>query len=386
MFPDNPISTGGEKVTVIIWFILPIICLIAAAIYLYQKIKAAVLCFATRWLPKNQRIITIVVTLLLIVPAIRIFGIWFIVLLHLIVFLLITDGIVIIIKKSRKNKNWSGVCKKIYCSGVIAVVLTAVVIGYGRYNIFHVVRTEYTLQTQKDLQTEGYRLVLLSDLHYGVSMNDEQLQKVADRISREDPDIVVLDGDIVDENTTSEQMKSAFHILGAIDSKYGIYYTYGNHDKNNYSTTPNYTADQLAETIKRNDIQILEDDTAVINDEVVLIGRADRGYGNENRQTIFDLTSKLDKKQEWVVLDHQPADYENVKKAGCDIILSGHTHAGQIWPAGLFASLFHFDELNYGKIQRENLNAVVTSGIAGWGYPIRTEKHSEYVVLNVVPE
>ena len=386
MFPDNPISTGGEKVTVIIWFILPIICLIAAAIYLYQKIKAAVLCFATRWLPKNQRIITIVVTLLLIVPAIRIFGIWFIVLLHLIVFLLITDGIVIIIKKSRKNKNWSGVCKKIYCSGVIAVVLTAVVIGYGRYNIFHVVRTEYTLQTQKDLQTEGYRLVLLSDLHYGVSMNDEQLQKVADRISREDPDIVVLDGDIVDENTTSEQMKSAFHILGAIDSKYGIYYTYGNHDKNNYSTTPNYTADQLAETIKRNDIQILEDDTAVINDEVVLIGRADRGYGNENRQTIFDLTSKLDKKQEWVVLDHQPADYENVKKAGCDIILSGHTHAGQIWPAGLFASLFHFDELNYGKIQRENLNAVVTSGIAGWGYPIRTEKHSEYVVLNIVPE
>ena len=386
MFPDNPISTGGEKVTVIIWFILPIICLIAAAIYLYQKIKAAVLCFATRWLPKNQRIITIVVTLLLIVPAIRIFGIWFIVLLHLIVFLLITDGIVIIIKKSRKNKNWSGVCKKIYCSGVIAVVLTAVVIGYGRYNIFHVVRTEYTLQTQKDLQTEGYRLVLLSDLHYGVSMNDEQLQKVADRISREDPDIVVLDGDIVDENTTSEQMKSAFHILGAIDSKYGIYYTYGNHDKNNYSTTPNYTADQLAETIKKNDIQILEDDTAVINDEVVLIGRADRGYGNENRQTIFDLTSKLDKKQEWVVLDHQPADYENVKKAGCDIILSGHTHAGQIWPAGLFASLFHFDELNYGKIQRENLNAVVTSGIAGWGYPIRTEKHSEYVVLNIVPE
>ena len=386
MFPDNPISTGGEKVTVIIWFILPIICLIAAAIYLYQKIKAAVLCFATRWLPKNQRIITIVVTLLLIVPAIRIFGIWFIVLLHLIVFLLITDGIVIIIKKSRKNKNWSGVCKKIYCSGVIAVVLTAVVIGYGRYNIFHVVRTEYTLQTQKDIQTEGYRLVLLSDLHYGVSMNDEQLQKVADRISREDPDIVVLDGDIVDENTTSEQMKSAFHILGAIDSKYGIYYTYGNHDKNNYSTTPNYTADQLAETIKRNDIQILEDDTAVINDEVVLIGRADRGYGNENRQTIFDLTSKLDKKQEWVVLDHQPADYENVKKAGCDIILSGHTHAGQIWPAGLFASLFHFDELNYGKIQRENLNAVVTSGIAGWGYPIRTEKHSEYVVLNIVPE
>ena len=87
----------------------------------------------------------------------------------------------------------------------------------------------------------------------------------------------MLDGDIVDENTTTAQMGSAFQILSTIDSKYGIYYTYGNHDKNNYATTPNYTADQLAETIKENSIQILEDDTTIINDEIALIGRADRG-------------------------------------------------------------------------------------------------------------
>lgn len=372
--------------TVITWVILPIVCVIAVAIYLYRKVKAMVSCFASNWSPKRQRIITAIAALILIVPAVRIYGIWFIILLHLTAFLLITDGIVLILKKVRKNKEWSKLCEKIYRSGVIAVVLTVIVIGYSRYNIFQVVRTEYTLKTQKDIRSEGYRLVLLSDLHYGVSMNDEQLQKVAHRISGENPDIVVLDGDIVDENTTPVQMESAFKILGTIDSKYGIYYTYGNHDKNNYSTTPNYTVDQLVENIKENDIQILEDDTTVINGEIALIGRADRGDGNENRQEISELTSKLDENQEWIVLDHQPSDYENVKKAGCDIILSGHTHAGQIWPAGLFASLFHFDELNYGKMQQDNFNAVVTSGIAGWGYPIRTEKHSEYVVLDIVPE
>ena len=48
--------------------------------------------------------------------------------------------------------------------------------------------------------------------------------------------------------------------------------------------------------------------------------------------------------------------------------------------------MFHFDELNYGKIKQGNLNAVVTSGIAGWGYPIRTERYSEYVVLNILPK
>ena len=372
--------------TVITWFILPIICAIAVAIYLYQKIKAIVSYFAADWSPKRQRITTVIAALILIVPAVRIYGIWFIILLHLTAFLLITDGIVFIIKKIRKKKEYSKLCEKIYRSGIIAVVLTVIVIGYGRYNIFQVVRTEYTLQTQKDIRSEGYRLVLLSDLHYGVSMNDEQLQKAADRISEEHPDIVVLDGDIVDENTTPAQMKSAFKILGRINSKYGIYYTYGNHDKNNYSTTPNYTVDQLAETIKKNNIQILEDNTTIINNEIALIGRADRGDGNEKRQKISKLTSKLDKNQEWIVLDHQPSDYENVKNARCDIILSGHTHAGQIWPADLVASLFRFDGLNYGKLQQDKLNAVVTSGIAGWGYPIRTEKHSEYVVLNLVPE
>ena len=82
---------------------------------------------------------------------------------------------------------------------------------------------------------------------------------------------------------------------------------------------------------------------------------------------------------EWIV-----SGYKKAENTGCDMILSGHTHAGQIWPVGLFASLFHFDELNYGEQKQGNLDAIVTSGIAGWGYPIRTEKHSEYVVVNLI--
>lgn len=371
--------------TVITWFILPIIFMIAVAIYLYQKVRSAVSCFAINMSPKKQRIITVAVALILIIPAIRIYGIWFIVLLHLTAFLLVTDGIVFIIKRHRKNTKWAHIWSILYRTGVISIVLTAIIISYGRYNIFQVVKTDYTIQTSKDIRPEGYKIVVLSDLHYGVTMNDSQLQKVVDRISNENPDIVVLDGDIVDENTTLVQMKSAFHIIGTIDNKFGIYYTYGNHDKNSYSSAPKYNVDTLAKTIQKNNIHILEDNTAVINDELVLIGRADRGDGNEKRQTISTLTSTLDKNQEWIVLDHQPSDYEKVKKHGCDIIISGHTHAGQIWPAGIFASLFHIDELNYGKIQEGNFNAIVTSGIAGWGYPIRTEKHSEYITLNIVP-
>lgn len=115
----------------------------------------------------------------------------------------------------------------------------------------------------------------------------------------------------------------------------------------------------------------------------MLVGRADRGDGNFIRKNITALTKGLDKNKQWIVLDHQPCEYSEVKKAGGDIILSGHTHAGQILPIGLISPMLHMNDLNYGYVKEGNLNEIVTSGIAGWGYPIRTEKHSEYVIINI---
>ena len=370
----------------VLWVIMPLACMIAAAIYLYRKARGAVSCFLPGWSRKKRNVAAILLAAVLIVPAVRIYDSWFIILLHFTVFLLLTDGIVLLLRKLRGKKELSSVWNKIYRSGVLAAVLTLIVCGYGHYNIYQVVRTEYTVPTQKEIRAEGYDLVLLSDLHYGITLDGEQLQAAADRISAEHADAVILDGDLVDESTTLEEMQEAFRILGNISCTYGVYYVYGNHDQNNYTRTPNYTKEQLADTIRENGITILEDETVSLNSELTLIGRADRGDGTAQRASLSQLTEGLDPVQEWIVLDHQPAEYENAKNAGADLILSGHTHAGQIWPAGLFASLFHFDELNYGEEQLGQLHAIVTSGIAGWGYPLRTERHSEYVVIHITPE
>ena len=67
-------------------------------------------------------------------------------------------------------------------------------------------------------------------MHYGISMSDEKLKKYVDDINKLRPDFVVLAGDITDERTTNKEMNSVFNILGSIDTKYGIYYAYGNHD------------------------------------------------------------------------------------------------------------------------------------------------------------
>lgn len=375
-----------NSVMFFMWGILPVLCTILTAVYIYRKIKGCIGCFKPQWSQKKQRILTVILLAVIMLPSARIYSVGFIILLHVTVFLLITDSVVIIWKKICKKTPESQRWYKIYKSGMIAIFLAAIVLGYGRYNIFHVVRTEYTVGTEKHIRAEGYKIALLADLHYGISLDDAGLEKVVQRIKREDADIVVLDGDIVDENTTLKQMESAFRILGQIKNKYGIYYTYGNHDKNNYTETPNYTKEKLADTIEKNGIHILEDSSVPVNQEVQLIGRADRSDTNGNRKEISSLVGKLNQEQEWIVLDHQPTEYKKVQNAGADMILSGHTHGGQIWPAGVFATLFHFDEMSYGERRQGNLDAIVTSGIAGWGYPIRTEKHSEYVVVNVVPK
>lgn len=84
-----------------------------------------------------------------------------------------------------------------------------------------------------------------------------------------------------------------------------------------------------------------------------------------------------------LVLDHQPKELKGNKEAGVDLQLSGHTHAGQIFPGGVVSELFGINEQNYGIRTDGTFTSIVSSGIAGWGSHFRTEGHSEYVMIQV---
>ena len=83
------------------------------------------------------------------------------------------------------------------------------------------------------------------------------------------------------------------------------------------------------------------------------------------------------------MLDHQPLGLNDNAATSVDLQISGHTHAGQIWPTGTLMQLMGISELNYGYKKIEDMDMIVTSGIGGWGYPIRTGKHCEYVIVDV---
>ena len=154
----------------------------------------------------------------------------------------------------------------------------------------------------------------------------------------------------------------------------------GNHDPNNYVTDKQYTMEEMCQTLSDAGVHVLRDDVVVL-DGLNIIGRKDASLAS--RQEIKNLTAQVDLSQFTVLLDHQPLGLQDNADAGIDLQISGHTHAGQIWPTGKLMELMGVSEMNYGYKRMDKMNMIVTSGIGGWGYAIRTGGHCEYVIINI---
>lgn len=275
------------------------------------------------------------------------------------------------------------VLEKIYRCGLVPLAVTAVILGYGYFHMKDVERKDYTVAVDKELP-EGVTVAMLSDLHFGTTMDVEKLQEYCDEISTQNPDIIALCGDIVDERTTKEEMQQAIQVLGSMKSRYGLYYVFGNHDPATYSFHPPFTVTELTAQFEANGIQMLTDDCVELGENIVLAGRLDRSYTMETgRKSTEELLEGVDKEKFILLLDHQPVELEENAAAGVDLQLSGHTHGGQIWPVGLISDVLGFGELNYGEKTIGSYHIIVSSGIAGWGYPIRTGSDSEYLMVEV---
>ncbi len=364
------------------WLIFPLFFLLGIGFYLWRRAVAATQFYAPR---ASRRLVYAIATGILLLVAGGTFagnGVFaFVALLHLTVFLLCVAALRRALRRQGWDKKTPAFWDLVDRGGVGAVVLTAAVFAYGYVNIRAVERTEYRVEAGVPLRAEGYKIVFLSDLHYGLATNATSLRRLAKRLDAEDADLVILGGDVVDEGTTLEEMREAFSILGGIKNRYGLYYVYGNHDRSPYSRSPNYAADELAIALNESQIRALVDETVVVDDALTLVGREDAG---QNRESLAKLTRKTSASTARILVDHQPVDYEEAAREGYALILSGHTHAGQIWPFGLVTGITHHSSLNYGLRKLGNgATAIVSSGVSGWGMPIRTSKHSEYVVVRL---
>ena len=84
------------------------------------------------------------------------------------------------------------------------------------------------------------------------------------------------------------------------------------------------------------------------------------------------------------IIEQVAKEYKENAKAGTDLLLSGHTHGGQIWPTNYINAYISSNEAVYGETRIDsNSSAIVSSGLAGWGFPIKTAGKSEYVIIDI---
>jgi predicted MPP superfamily phosphohydrolase len=92
------------------------------------------------------------------------------------------------------------------------------------------------------------------------------------------------------------------------------------------------------------------------------------------------------KKEDFILtLDHQPNEYKENGQLGTDLLLSGHTHAGQLFPINYLQELIPFNDGVYGMYDiGEKGKAIITSGFGTWSYPSKTAGPAEYVIIDIV--
>ncbi|MCI8574990.1 MAG: metallophosphoesterase [Bacilli bacterium] len=272
-----------------------------------------------------------------------------------------------LIVKLLKATYMQNFLNKIYFHGIPILILCSVISLYGLYNINHPIIKEYQIKITTKLKNP-ITIGMISDLHLGEIHNEKFLNEIVDHANELNADIFIFGGDIFDEYTKEEMKDQAITTFGKIKTKYGIFYIEGNHDLLN---------NEIKQKFEQNKIQVLDDLVIQIPHLINLIGRKD--YRNNNlgnpRKELTELKKEVDPTLPIIVLDHQPKDQKLAASLNIDLQLSGHTHAGQIFPANLF--------LQYGYKKQKNYQIIVSSGYGVWGFPIRTAGRSEMIKINL---
>lgn len=295
-----------------------------------------------------------------------------VILLHLLFFFLVFGLIIRIVGQVLGGKQ-----TKIYWQGRLALLTAAVYLAVGYFQCVHVWKTEYALTSDKPIGT--LRIALLSDAHLGTTFDGEGFAAYLDEIMRQEPDILLIAGDYVDDSTTREDMLTACRALGQNAPRYGVWYAYGNHDRG-YFSGRDFSPRELAQALEENHVHILADKTAPVGD-LCIVGRADASGGP--RAELAALLEDVDPEKYVIVLDHQPTDYEKESVTAADLVVSGHTHGGQLIPLGMIGELFAGNNRTYGHETRNGTDFIVTSGISDWALHFKTGTRSEYVIIDV---
>lgn len=257
---------------------------------------------------------------------------------------------------------------KMVGTGVVGLLVILLMIG--TYFAYSPVVRNVTIEIDKP--GENMRVVMASDFHLGLLSGKGHLEKFVALSNEQDPDLVLLAGDIVDDSPQRFINKGMGEVMKNLQATYGVFGVPGNHE---------YYGKELPQFIQamaESNVNILMDETILVANRFYLTGRED--LTNGKRLPLSELQPES-KDMPWFVMNHTPNDLEEPAQLGVDFHVSGHTHRGQMWPNHHITERIF--ELDYGHRQIEQMHALVSSGFGFWGPPTRLGSQSELWVIDV---
>ena len=264
--------------------------------------------------------------------------------------------------------------KKIIIILIVIVLLISSILLYSRFVATKGLKVkEYKVVSTKITNSyHGIKVVQLSDVHYGSTINEKELNNIVDKINEINPDIVVLTGDLIDDRI-SYNKDIIINCLSKINAKLGKYAISGNHD---------LPLDDYNYIIKKSGFTNLDNTYELIyyksNEPIIISGI---GYGEEDvgikteqfDKYISELKADDIKPIYSILLVHEPDTVDNLDLSKYDLVLAGHSHNGQVrlpFIGALYtpdSAKNYYDE--YYKIN--NTDLYISSGLGTSMYKFR---------------
>jgi len=265
-------------------------------------------------------------------------------------------------------KNLALVNKTTFALSLLAAIF-ALTEGIKTPNIKNITLTS-------DKITSPLTIAVLSDIHIHRVINPQKVNEIISRTNAEKPDIILLAGDIIDDNT--QRISNISKLLKNLKAPKGIYFVTGNHEfYAGYKATVN--------ELKKLGFTFLENNGIAVTPEIYIAGIPDL-FSAPKHKLSADITRAFSQSlpsQYRILISHTPADFK--ENNNFDLEVSGHTHGGQIFPFHIFVKLANKYLAGLYKMQNNAL-IYVSRGAGQWGPQMRFLAPAEISIIKLTPQ
>ncbi len=258
--------------------------------------------------------------------------------------------------------------------GSLTILVALGISSYGIWSSYHP-RIKYLDIKLKNLPTawQGKTIVQISDVHLGNVFGQNFLSKIVNQTNAINPEMVVITGDLFDG--MGDDLKHSVKPLADIKAPRGIYFITGNHE----TFLP---SDQTAEALSQVPVKIMKDQLVELDGlQLIGINYPTLGQSIDLPQTIKRLNPNPN--EATILLYHSPVQVDAVSQTDVvDLMLSGHTHRGQLWPFNIITWLIYHG-FDYGLHQIGKMQIYTTTGAGGWGPTMRVFASPEITAIKL---